>query len=219
MATTGTKAPAVEAILHALRQHPNATTAELADHASIGRSTANKALANLAAEGRATRQRGGRVNGRIIPDRWSLVADAPTEATQSPANEPAAAPAGAASRPDGQPGDQTPPASGTPDTRAAEPTTTTTSQAAAPTDNQASAPHLGHGQLRDLVRGYLAGRPGQEFTPHQIAKALGGRSAGAVSNALTSKVVQDQVVQTSTRPRRYMIAPQSSDPAAAAPAS
>src|SRR6266516_2236930 len=78
MPTTGAKTPAVEAILHALRQHPNATAAELADHAGIGRSTANKALANLAAEGRATRQRGGRVNGRIIPDRWSLDSDEPT---------------------------------------------------------------------------------------------------------------------------------------------
>jgi DNA-binding transcriptional MocR family regulator len=190
MPTTGAKTPAVEAILHALHQHPNATAAELADHADVGRSTANKALANLAAEGRATRQRGGRVNGRIIPDRWSLDSDEPT-----------------------------PQASGTSDHGEAEATTTPTSRATAPTDDQTSTARLGHGELRDLVCGYLAARPGQEFTPHQIAKALGGRSAGAVSNALTSKAVQHQVIQTSTRPRRYMMAPQPSNPAASAKAS
>jgi DNA-binding transcriptional MocR family regulator len=219
MPTTGAKTPAVEAILHALHQHPNATAAELADHADVGRSTANKALANLAAEGRAIRQRGGRVNGRIIPDRWSLDSDAPTEAEQFPAAEAAADPAGETARQDGQHDEPTPQASGTSDHGEAEATTTPTSRATAPTDDQTSTARLGHGELRDLVCGYLAARPGQEFTPHQIAKALGGRSAGAVSNALTSKAVQHQVIQTSTRPRRYMMAPQPSNPAASAKAS
>jgi len=219
MATTGAKTPAVEAILHALRQHPNTTAAELADHADIGRSTANKALASLAAEGRATRQRGGRVNGRIIPDRWELVSDAPTAAEQFSDAEAAADPAAETALQDGQYDEPISQASGTSDARAAEPTEAVTFRAAQPTGDEASTPRLGHGELRDLVRRYLAERPGQEFTPHQIARALGGRSAGAVSNALTSKAVQDEVVQTSTRPRRFMMAPQPSNPAASAKAS
>jgi hypothetical protein len=56
-----------------------------------------------------------------------------------------------------------------------------------------------------LIRGWLAGRPGQAFTPTRIGKEL-GRSAGAVGNALATMADQDQVVQTSRKPRRYAIA-------------
>jgi DNA-binding transcriptional MocR family regulator len=209
---TGAKTPALEAILHALRQHPETTAAELADHANIGRSTANKALASLATEGRVTRQPGGRANGRIIPDRWTLVTDAPAKAAKSPANETTAEPAAGVAPHDGEDDGQTSMGSTTAEMRVAEPTDAVT-KTAQPTDDQPSAPRLGNGALRDLVRRYLAEQPGQEFTPHQIAKALGGRSAGAVSNALTSKAVQHDIIQTSTRPRRYMIAPQPNDPA------
>jgi DNA-binding transcriptional MocR family regulator len=214
---TGAKTPALEAILHALGQHPNTTAAELADHAKIGRSTANKVLASLATDGRVTRQPGGRVAGRIIPDRWTLVADAPAKAAKSPANEATVEPPAGVAPHDGEDDGQTSKGSTTTAMHVAEPTDAVTKTAQG-TDDQPSTPRLGNGALRDLVREYLAERPGQEFTPHQIAKALGGRSAGAVSNALTSKAVQHDIIQTSTQPRRYMIAPQPNDSAGSAEA-
>lgn len=214
---TGAKTPAVEAILHALGQHPETTAAELADHAKIGRSTANKALASLATDGHVTRQPGGRVNGRIIPDRWTLVTDAPAKVAKSPATETTAEPPAGVAPHDGEDDGQTSKDSTTAEMGVAEPTDAV-AKTAQGIDNQPGAPRLGNGALRDLVRRYLAERPGQEFTPHEIAKALGGRSAGAVSNALTSKAVQHDIVQTSSRPRRYMIAPQPNDPAGLAEA-
>src|SRR6266511_2184489 len=96
MATTGAKATSVEAVLDALRQHPDATAAELAEHAGIGRSTATRTLVNLETKGQVTRQRGkAEAGGRTAPDRWALVPDTHTDPdeTQQPATEkPAAEP-------------------------------------------------------------------------------------------------------------------------------
>jgi hypothetical protein len=85
MASTST--PTAEALLQALGGHPGATAAELADTAGIGRSTASKLLAALAANGRVLRQPGGREGGRRSPDRWTLLASTPT----TPPGDPAAA--------------------------------------------------------------------------------------------------------------------------------
>ncbi|HET9732262.1 MAG TPA: winged helix-turn-helix domain-containing protein [Acidimicrobiales bacterium] len=63
---------AAEAVAAALGAHPGATAAVLAEAAGVGQSTAAKALAALEAEGRATRNPGGRADsGRRQPDRWS----------------------------------------------------------------------------------------------------------------------------------------------------
>src|SRR6266511_3260464 len=40
------------------------------------------------------------------------------------------------------------------------------------------------GGLRDQVLAYLQQHPGEDFSPTQVANALGGRSSGAVGNAL-----------------------------------
>jgi len=48
----------------------------------------------------------------------------------------------------------------------------------------------------------LAHRPGQTLSPTAIAKTLGGRSAGAVANALRTLAGQGAVVQTQAKPRR-----------------
>jgi predicted transcriptional regulator len=61
---------------------------------------------------------------------------------------------------------------------------------------------LGAGQLRQLVLGCLADRPGQALSPTTIAKTL-DRSAGAVANALQILAGQGAVVQTQPKPRRY----------------
>ena len=60
------------------------------------------------------------------------------------------------------------------------------------------------GQLRQLVLGCLAERPGQALSPTTIAKTL-DRSAGAVANALRVLAEQGAVTQTQPKPRRYRI--------------
>ena len=61
---------------------------------------------------------------------------------------------------------------------------------------------LGAGQLRRLVLGCLAERPGQALSPTAIARTL-DRSAGAVANALQILAGQGAVTQTQPKPRRY----------------
>ena len=62
-----------------LAHHPQATATELAEAAGIGRSTATKLLATLAATGQVLRQPGDRKDGRRAPDRWTLPAPASTK--------------------------------------------------------------------------------------------------------------------------------------------
>jgi predicted transcriptional regulator len=165
-----TATPAAEALLRALADRPGATATELAEAAGIGRSTAGKLLATLAAQGRVLRQPGGH-DGRRTADRWTLPAAAPAP---DPGLPPATAPA--------RPADQPPTPSG----------------------------RLRSGQLRDLVFGCLADRPGQALSPTAIAKTL-DRSAGAVANALRILASQGVVVQTQAKPRMYCIDPERSD--------
>jgi predicted transcriptional regulator len=67
MATT-----TADKLVGALTAHPGGTAAELATEAGIGRSTATKLLAALAAEGRVRREQGGREGGKPAADRWTL---------------------------------------------------------------------------------------------------------------------------------------------------
>lgn len=219
MATTGAKATSVEAVLDALRQHPDATAAELAEHAGIGRSTATRTLANLETQGRVTRQRGkAEAGGRTAPDRWALVPDTPKDPdeTQQPATEQPAAEqtdtSMSASQDQGHAGQDTPPSSA--DIASAE-TEETTTDAAEPTSKDSSQ-RLRPGELRALVHAWLAERPGQEFTPTKIGKEL-GRSAGAVGNALATMTDAGEVTQTSAKPRKYMLAPQPGEAAETQP--
>src|SRR6266545_1061173 len=220
MATTGAKATSVEAVLDALRQHPDVTAAELAEHAGIGRSTATRTLANLETKGQVTRQRGkAEAGGRTAPDRWALVPDTPKDpdetqqpATEQPATEQPAAEqtdtSMSASQDQGHVGQDTPPSSA--DIASAE-TEETTTDAAEPTSKDSSQ-RLRPGELRALVHAWLAERPGQEFTPTKIGKEL-GRSPGAVGNALATMTDAGEVTKTSTKPRKYMLASQPSEAA------
>jgi DNA-binding MarR family transcriptional regulator len=172
MASAPTPAtPAAEALLGALADRPRATVTQLAEAAGIGRSTAGKLLATLAAQGHVLRQPGGHKDGRRAADRWLLPTPAPTQDHGLPAPAEPAAPA-----------EQPPTASG----------------------------RLRAGQLRQLVLGCLADRPGQALSPTAIAKML-DRSAGAVANALRVLAGQGVVVQTQAKPRRYTIADRGSD--------
>ncbi|WP_280274053.1 MULTISPECIES: hypothetical protein [Nocardia] len=74
------------------------------------------------------------------------------------------------------------------------------------------SPHpdkLAPGALRGLVEDHLRDHPGQEFTPHQIGKALGGRSSGAVHNALVRLTDSGVAEMTTTRPKKFALAPSS----------
>jgi predicted transcriptional regulator len=73
--------PAAQALLGALANRPGATASELAEAAGIGRSTATKLLATLAADGQVLRQPGGLKDGRRAADRWTV----PTSASTSDA--------------------------------------------------------------------------------------------------------------------------------------
>ncbi len=215
MATTGStraKGPSVEAILDALRQHPDATAAELAETAGIGRSTAGKTLANLEAQGQVTRRHGKSEGRKPTPDRWTLARDADADA------EPEQQPVAAAGEPTAEPADTAQGSSQAPRVEAAPPATGTSTRAEAvppvadtpdadqpPGDATGGGARLRPGALRDLVYAWLAERPGQEFTPTRIGKEL-GRSAGAVGNALATMTDQGEVVQTSSKPRRYALA-------------
>ena len=68
-----------------------------------------------------------------------------------------------------------------------------------------SSGRLAHGELGSLVREYLGARPGDDFGPSAIGKAL-GRSQGAVSNSLATMAARGEVVLVSDKPRRYRIA-------------
>jgi hypothetical protein len=216
MDTTGStraKSPSVEAILDALRQHPHATAAELAEFAGIGRSTAGKTLASLEAEAQVTRQHGKSEGRKPTPDRWRLApdasvndADAEPEQPVTGAEEPTAEPADTTkASSQAHRVEATPPATGTSAFAEAETAPTTTPAADQPEGEGTSSPRLRPGALRALVHAWLAERPSQEFTPTMIGKEL-GRSAGAVGNALATMTDQGEVVQISRKPRRYAIA-------------
>lgn len=81
----------------------------------------------------------------------------------------------------------------------------TPSRAAAPTLEPAPQParRLVRGGLAAQVAAYLQDHPDSDFGPVAVAKALGGRSAGAVGNALTKLTDAGAVVPVSDHPKRY----------------
>jgi hypothetical protein len=64
-----------QAVLEALAAGGEASTAEIASAAGVGRSSAAKCLAALERAGKVTRSPGGREGGRRLPDRWSAAAE------------------------------------------------------------------------------------------------------------------------------------------------
>ncbi len=72
--------------------------------------------------------------------------------------------------------------------------------------HSATRERLGKGGLGDLVLAHLAASPDEDHGPVAIAKALGGRSSGAVGNALQRLSDSGRAVLTSASPRRYRFA-------------
>jgi hypothetical protein len=86
----------------------------------------------------------------------------------------------------------------------------------APDSDGGDKARLASGALRGMVEDYLRGHPAEEFSPTAIAKELGGKSSGAVSNALDKLVEAKTAVKTQDKPRRFALAP--AEAAAAIPA-
>ncbi|WP_067573902.1 hypothetical protein [Nocardia acidivorans] len=63
------------------------------------------------------------------------------------------------------------------------------------------------GVLRGMVEDFLREHPGEEFTPGQIAKALGGKSSGAVYNACFVLVGKFVAEYTCERPNKFRLHP------------
>lgn len=76
---------------------------------------------------------------------------------------------------------------------------------------------LAPGALRGMVEDWLRDHPGEQAGPTKIANDLGGKSSGAVSNALDKLVADGVAVKTQDKPRRFALAPAQRE-AAAAPA-
>lgn len=88
--------PSEEAVLGFLAKLPDATAADVAAAAGIGRSTAAKMLARLERSGEARRSAGGKEGGRRLPDRWELTAERASQeesATDEPGSKDAEEPA------------------------------------------------------------------------------------------------------------------------------
>ncbi|MBF6183356.1 MarR family transcriptional regulator [Nocardia otitidiscaviarum] len=61
------------------------------------------------------------------------------------------------------------------------------------------------GALRGQVEDFLREHPGEEFTPGEIAKALGGKSSGAVYNACFALVGKYVAEHTCERPNKFKL--------------
>ncbi len=103
-----------------------------------------------------------------------------------------------------EPADAEPAVAEETDTAADGATTDTGTATSSTKDDKA---RLAPGALRGMVEDHLRDHPSEEFGPTAIAKALSGKSSGAVSNAL-DKLVEDGVaVKTNDKPRRFTLAP------------
>jgi hypothetical protein len=193
MSKTTTK-PTKEAILEVLQAAPQATAAQIAVSAGVGRSTAGKVLAQMESDGEVRRTEGGREGNRRLPDLWSLGGE--QAAANDKGEKPASATAATAGKSAKAPADKS--ATAGRDGGKGEPATAS-----------ASAPEGGKlkpGGLDPLVLGFLeANKDDGPHGPTQVAKAL-ERSSGAVGNCLERLAKDKKVKLVTEKPRRYSIA-------------
>lgn len=97
-----------------------------------------------------------------------------------------------------------------PDSAEPAPTAAATAEGVCPTCGQppkAQPRGPQPGSLRGLVEDFLREHPGEEFTPGQIAKGLGGKSSGAVYNACFALVGKYVAEHTCERPNKFRLHP------------
>jgi hypothetical protein len=189
MSKTKTK-PTKQAIIEVLTAAPQATVAQIAVSAGVGRSTAGKMLAQLESDGEVRRTEGGREGNRRKPDLWSLGGE------QATANDKGAKHASAAAATGGKSGKAS--TADKPADGKGEPATAGASEP--------KGGKLKPGGLDPLVLGFL--EDNKDSGPHgptQVAKTL-QRSSGAVGNCLERLAKDKKVKLVTEKPRRYSIA-------------
>lgn len=247
------------ALWQALTDHPASTTNELANTASVPKTTARKILTGWLADDLVTRAADddNRTGFRwciadTTPENGSPTAEPDTHAISV---EPAPADDGDAAKPTtSEPATAEPETAAVPDTAttpeqpqtepaetADAPAATDAEPPAADTDGHAApeqasvdatpaaqaadpvpvtgvCPTCGQppkpqprgtqpGALRGQVEDFLREHPGEEFTPGQIAKELGGKSSGAVYNACFALVGKYVAEHTCERPNKFKLHP------------
>lgn len=187
---TPTKPSLEDTIKTAVEKTPGGTTEGIAQVAGVGRSTAGKALARLAAAGDVTRHQGGRDHGKRLPDRWTLVGvEMPSAYAQHVGAEPSAGKSASAA--------------GTGEDRKTPAKTTETASDSGGTN---AAGRLKPGELEPLVLAYLTEHAGSgPHAPTAVANAL-ERSSGAVGNCLVRLTDAKKVNLVTEKPRRYSLA-------------
>jgi predicted HTH transcriptional regulator len=142
MPKTKTTPPAKHAILEVLKVEPQASAAQIAVSASVGRSTASKLLAQLQSEGKVRRINGGHGEGnRRLPDLWSLADSQPAANDTKPSGTQTTG-----NKPDRKN------TNGTPATSSPE--------------------RLKPGELEGLILTYMQEHPDEPLGPGAVAKAL-----------------------------------------------
>jgi len=215
----------------ALHATHNSTATELSTVAKIGKSTAQKILTKWAADGSVTRT-AGNAEGKRASDRWTPTEADTTPANTTPVDNPAVEDADATDDatdeahdpvdPDTTNPNATDPVDAEPDVAESadpaaaggadgEPANSETTDSDTTTNGGAGAtagkaPRLAPGALQGMVEDYLRDHPGEQFGPTAIAKALGGKSSGAVSNALDKLVKTGVAAKTQDKPRRFALA-------------
>ncbi|UGT59887.1 hypothetical protein [Nocardia asteroides] len=230
----GPRRDSTPALWAALRAHPGSTTAALADTAGVGLSTARRLLAQWETAGHAqshTDPESPRAPKTWSPGTGApatVEAEPPAEpapaelATPEPGLPEPVGPAPVAPGPVAPADDAAVPGADVP----ADPGTTGQTPVVAPTGDVPAAPdpatpapadtpaaaqqestvrRLPAGGLRGLVEDFLHDNPREEFTPHQIGKAL-DRSSGAVHNALVKLAKDGTAQQTGEAPKKFRFA-------------
>ena len=147
----------------------------------------------------------------VTPAEETLAESADTEPTAAPAPEDAQDTTDATD--DAAPGKPAPA-----NTEAAKPADGATpddaTQTASDGGTDGTSERLAPGALRGMVEDHLRDHPSEQFGPTAIANALGGKSSGAVSNALDKLVADGVAVKTQDKPRRFGLAPAQREAAA-----
>ncbi|PKV79350.1 hypothetical protein [Nocardia fluminea] len=184
------------ALWAALGTHPGGATAVLAAAAGVSLSTARRVLLGWKTAG-AVRSHSDAASPRATKTWTAVESAAPVPAGQEPAT------------PDPTPADPAAPdvavVASTGDDPADPAPVTPAPDDDAVAAEQESVVRLPAGALRGQVEDFLRDHPDDEYSPHQIGKAL-DRSGGAVHNALLTLTKAGTARQTSTAPKRFTLA-------------
>lgn len=169
-----------------LGDYPGASAAELADAAGMAGSTVRRILSRWAATDVVRRDRNP--DNPRAADRWTPTTTDTGGDRPTPSDGPSCGESG--------------PVGG--DTGAAEPNAAADGPDPAAAQEESSV-RLAPGALRGQVEDFLRDHPEDEFSPHEIGKAL-ARSSGAVHNALTKLTTLGTARRTSDRPKKFALA-------------